>query len=156
MKKYTKLLKYELKTILKDRLNLFILVYPVLMLFIMGFILPQILNKMGSLHTEGASLGLLIGYTVTLSIGGYVAGGLLGFLILEHKDESTLLSIAVTPMSLSGYLTFKMIYTTIISILGNFVLLGGLKLIASDAYEIHYGGVVIGLLDSLDFWKILS
>ncbi|MDD4212368.1 MAG: hypothetical protein PHY42_03095 [Bacilli bacterium] len=155
MKKYLKLFKYELKTILKDGMNLFMLFYPVLMFFIMGFLLPQILEKTGSLHTEGASIALLVSFTVILSIGGYIAGALLGFLILEHKDESTLLSIAVTPMSLSGYLTFKMIYTTILSFFGNIVMIGGIKLIASEAYTIEMGGLAIGLFDHIGWGDII-
>lgn len=155
MKKYMHLLKYELKTIYKDQMNIMMLLYPLMMLAIMGFLFPKILEKTGATNTEGAAIGLLIGFIVLLSAGGYIMGAMLGFLILEHKDEHTIANIAVTPIRMSGYLMFKIIYTTIFAFIGNFIMVGGLKLLASPAYEIHYGGIVVGLLDNLSYVEII-
>ncbi len=154
MKKYWSLLKYEFKTLLKDSMNLFMLFYPLLMLFICGFLLPEILSRTGADDTNAKTITLLIGFSLILSLGGYIMGAMLGFSLLENKDENTLESIATTPITIKGYTNFKTVYAYVLSIIGNFVMLGGLKLIASDRYEVLYRGITIRLLDDLSWLNV--
>ncbi len=154
MKKYGKLLKYELKTILKDPMNAFVLFYPFLMLGICGWLLPAILERSGA-ATNARAITLLIGFVVAISLGGYMMGALLGFSLLENKDEKTLWSIAVTPVTVSGYALFKTIYAFVFAVLGNIVMCAGLKLFASEAYTIEYMGLTIGLFDKITYVHIL-
>lgn len=153
MKKYLTLLKYEFKTIAKDSTSLFMLFYPFLMLFIMGFLVPSILEKTADSNASVIVLQLLVG--LSLSLGAYMAGALIAFSIIENKDDQTILNLSVTPLSLKGYLTFKMIYGFVFSIIGNFIIIGGLKLIASDKFVITVGTDVIRLLDNLTWIKII-
>ncbi|MDD3958324.1 MAG: hypothetical protein PHO96_05495, partial [Candidatus Izemoplasmatales bacterium] len=132
MKKYAGLLKYELKTLFKDSMTLFMLIYPVMMLFIMGFVLPEILEKTASADTNATTYTLLIGFVVVLSIGGFISGAMLGFSLLENKDENTLVNIAVSPITVTGYTNFKILYTYLIAIMGNFIMVGGLKICATS------------------------
>lgn len=154
MKKYLALLKYELKTILKDSMGLFMLLYPLLMLFIMGFLLPEILSRTTSTDSNASAITLLIGFVVTLSIGGYIMGVMLGFSLLENKDENTLQNIAASPVRISGYTMFKIIYTYFFALLGNWVMIGGLKLVASDLYQVTYQSVTIRLLDQISWGHV--
>ncbi len=155
MKKYVGLLKYELKTILKNSMSVFMLVYPLLMLFICGFLIPGILDKTADAQSNGSTVTLLIAFVLILTIGGFVLGAMLGFALIENKDENTLQNIAVTPITVSGYATFKIIYTYVISVIANFVMIGGLKLLASDSYVVVYNNVTIGLLDNITYIQIL-
>ncbi|MGD9887113.1 MAG: hypothetical protein AB7T03_04030 [Bacilli bacterium] len=149
MKKYLRLLKYEMKTLVKERMNLFMIAYPFLMLVIMGYLLPAILKKAGEQNTQTAAITLLIGLIVLLAVGGYIMGAMLGFSLIENKDEKTILNIAVTPITVSGYVMFKVIYTYVIAVAGNIIMVGGLKLLASDAYAIIVGSQSVRLLDNI-------
>jgi fluoroquinolone transport system permease protein len=153
MKKYLRLLRYEMKTILRDPMNAFILFYPFLMLFLCGWLLPAITDRTGA---EGAArtITLLLGFVVAISLGGYMMGGLLGFSLLENKDEKTLWSIAVTPVTVEGYAVFKTIYAFFFSVVSTFVMTAGMKLFASESYMIDYGGVSIGLFDGISYGQI--
>ncbi|WP_025725562.1 hypothetical protein [Acholeplasma granularum] len=155
MKKYLSLVKYEFKTIVKDLMNLFILLYPILMLFICGFLLPAIVEKTAGLDSNVAAITLLIGFVILISIGGFMMGAMLGFSLLDNRDENTLINIAASPVTVSGYATFKIIYTYILAILGNVFMVGGLKLLASESYVVNYGGITIGLLDNLTYGHII-
>ena len=156
MKKYLSLVRYELKTILKDPMSLFMLLYPVLMLFLMGFVLPAVLERTADPDSPAVRITLLISFVVTLVVNGYVGGALLGFSLLENRDENTLVNIAVSPIRVSGYTAFKLVYAFLFGVLSNLVLLGGMVWIAKDAYVVMMpGGFRIGLLDALTFGNIL-
>lgn len=156
MKKYLSLIKYEMKTIFKEPMNIFMLFFPFLMLFIAGFLLPAILDRTADPDSAAARISLLIGFVTVLAIGGYATGLLLGFSLLDNRDEKTLLNIAVSPVTVSGYTTFKICYSLLIGILSNLVMVGGMILIAKDDYVIMMaGGIRIGLFDNFGFWEVL-
>lgn len=156
MKKYLVLLKYEMKTILKDPMNIFMVFFPLIMLAICAFLLPAILNATTSPDSAASAYTLLIGFTVILAMGGYISGAMLGFSLLDNKDENTLLNIAVTPITISGYATFKIVYSYVISVISNIVMLFGLKILASDAYVITLMGHEIRLLDTISYGEGLA
>ncbi len=156
MKKYWNLLIYEIKTILRDPMNVFLLIYPLFMLVLIGWLLPLGLNRGGLGNADYAySLTMIITFVVVISIGGYVSGALLGFSLLENKDEKTIKSIAVTPVSLAGYIIFKTIYSYILSFAGNLVLILGIKWFASDAYSFSFGPLTFGF-DNLSYFHIIA
>lgn len=156
MKRYKELLKYELKTIIKEPMNVFMLFYPFLMLFIVAYLLPAIIRNAEISQTPAATTILLIAFIMAVNIGGYIMGALLGFSILENKDNKTMFSISVTPLRLQGYVKFKLLYTYVFGIMSNMIMLGGMKLLASDHYIVVYQDVVISLLDNLTWLHIVS
>lgn len=156
MKAYVNVLKYELKTMLKDPMSIFLLLYPFIMLFFAGYLIPMILKQVSTPTSQASALTMLIAFIVLLSAGGFVTGGLLGFSFLDNRDENTFLAIAVSPLSIRGYTIFKTLYTFVISFIGNVVMLGGLVLFAQEAYTITYQTITIGLLANLTVWHVLS
>lgn len=154
MKKYLSLLKYEFKTLVKDPINLFLLVYPFLILSISGFLIPAITNKID--NSNNVAVTLMIMLAVSLSVGSFITGGLLGFSLIENKDENTILNISVTPISIKGYTIFKIIYTYIFAMIGNIIIIGGLKVIASQQYVIELNGQVINLLDNILWLQVIT
>ncbi len=156
MKKYLRLLSYEMKTIVRDPMNFFMLIYPVFMLVLIGWLLPLGLNRGGLGNTNPAySITMMITFVVVISIGGYIAGALLGFSLLENKDEKTINSIAVTPVSVTGYIIFKTIYSYVLSVLGNLFLILGIKWWAAEAYSFTFASMTFGF-DNLTYGHIIS
>jgi fluoroquinolone transport system permease protein len=125
------------------------------MLFLIGFLLPEIVLRTAAQDSNATAYVLLIGFAVVTALGGFIGGAMLGFSLLENKDDNTLQSIAVSPITISGYTTFKSIYTLGLAFIGNMVLLGGMKLFASDVFVINYGGISIGLLDNISWTHIV-
>jgi fluoroquinolone transport system permease protein len=155
MKKYFFLLKYEMRTILRDPMNIFLLIYPLFMLILIGWLLPLGLYQSGLTNDDLAySLTMIITFVVFISIGGYISGSLLGFSLLENKDEKTIKSIAVTPVSVAGYVIFKTLYSYFFSIIGNLILILGIKWWANDAYSFSFGTLTFGF-DNLNYIHII-
>ena len=155
MKKYRHLLVYEMKTFFTDPFYLFMFAYPLLMLFICGYLLPAILVHTTLIDSSGYAIPLLISFLLLISIGGFMMGALLGFSFLENKDENTLVNVATSPVTVAGYATFKMVYSYVLAIISNLVMVGGLKIFASDAYRITYGSVSVSLLDQISYGQVL-
>lgn len=49
----------------------------------------------------------LVGY-IALTIAPALAGMVIGFLLLDHRDEGTLAALAVTPLTVEGYLVYRL------------------------------------------------
>lgn len=152
LKKYLRLLKYEMRTLYKDSTNLFMIVYPFMMLGILGFLVPKAISSTGE---NTARIVMLVALTLSFVAGSYISGVLLGFSLIENKDENTILSLSVTPATLSGYTLFKITYAFVLSFLSNIILLGGLKLIANNHYVIGVQENSIRLLDNLAWDKVI-
>jgi fluoroquinolone transport system permease protein len=146
MKPYFKLFRYEMKTLLKDPMNLFMFIYPFFMLLMVGAVVPAIIERSGiDTQSPDYSLSMLLIFIIVLAIGGFISGTLLGFSLLENKDEQTIKAIAVTPISVKGYVVFKSIYTYLIGVFGNLVMVLGLKLFFSEPFSFTYQGIAFGL-----------
>ena len=151
MKKYFALLSYELKNLSKDKMNVFMIFYPFIMLFLTGFLVPKALQ--GSNDPNTSMYVLIVLFLFSLLLGCFVGGILLGFSLLDNKDEKTFNNISVTPASIKGYVIFKSIYSTVLSFISNLIIVLGLKLLARDAYTI--AALNINLLDNISTFQII-
>lgn len=154
MSKYYHLLKYELKSLLRDKMNLLLFVYPLLMLVLSVYLLPTLIKTP---ELEGAGLETVIVVTIIMlvSFGFIISSALLGFSLLDNKDEDTMQTIAVTPISKKGYVNFKLVYTYLLAVLSTIIILGGTKLFASDEYVVTYGVETLRLFDNLTYLHII-
>ncbi|MCK7489771.1 MAG: hypothetical protein MZU79_05755 [Anaerotruncus sp.] len=68
MRKYWKLLQCEMRTILleKEPMNVFMLVYPLMLLAICAYVLPAILDAVDA-GENGSTITLLIGFALILA-----------------------------------------------------------------------------------------
>jgi fluoroquinolone transport system permease protein len=137
MNKYLAVIRYELKNIVKDSLSQFMLFYPIIMLIFSTILVPIMIKSFGESNQIGANYTIIIMFIVLLGIGSFAGSIILGFSLIENKDENTLRSIAVTPLNIQGYLTFKIVYTYLLSIISNCIILFGTKAFASSYYKIN-------------------
>jgi fluoroquinolone transport system permease protein len=156
MKKYLQLLSYEFKTLLRDPMNMFMFIYPLFMLGFVGWLIPTILVRSG-IDTQGSeyALSLMVLFVLILAIGGFISGTLLGFSLLENKDEQTIKAIAVSPITVTGYTLFKTTYAFMIGFIGNLVMLFGLKYFFGDTFSVQYGDIAFGINNINNFDIIL-
>jgi len=154
MQKYLAIFRYEMKNIFKDRMNVMILVFPIIMLVFSAVIMPLLLKDAGE-SSAAAMYGSLIMFITFISIGTFLIGALFAFILLDRKDERTLYTIAATPLSVAGYIKFLTVYNLILTIIINIIMLVGTKLLASDAYSYTVGGFTVRLFDDLTYDKII-
>ena len=151
MGKYFSLFKYEMKTILRDPLNLYMCIFPFIMLMLSSYVFPMMFESMDA-NGGALQMTMLLMLVVILAIGGFFLSAMATFLLLENKDENNLNTIAVTPIGASGYIKFKMTYIYIMSVVSTIIVVLGTKLLAGDHYAI--GGV--SLFDRIGVLHIVS
>ena len=152
MGKYLSLLRYEFKTILRDPMSLFMCCFPLLVLALSAFVFPTVFDSIAADEQATLKIVMLILVIVILSFGSYFIAAMATFLLLDHKDECTLNTIAVTPIGAAGYLRFKMAYVYVLSVIATLVIFFGTKYIAGEHYAI--GGV--SLFDNVSALKIIA
>lgn len=130
------LLKYEAKTIIRDPINIYMLAFPAIILALSAFVFPMIFDSIDPMKGVMLKITMLLLIIIILTFGPFFLAIMATFLLLEHKDEHTLTTIAVTPVGTSGYLKFKLTYTYLMSVVGIIIVLGGTKLLAGDKYSI--------------------
>ncbi|NCA67262.1 MAG: hypothetical protein EOM87_04265 [Clostridia bacterium] len=154
MNKYISLLRYELKNIIKDRMNMFMMAYPFLMLFITGFVVPEVLTRANADIITSSYINIVL-LLMNITIGAMMGGFLLGFSLIENKDEKTFNTIAVTPASIKGYVAFKSLYSTCISLCGNLIIFFGLMLIAGDKVTVFDGARAVPIFNNIKPYHII-
>jgi fluoroquinolone transport system permease protein len=133
MKTFMALSAYEIKNIIRDKMTILMVVYPFFITAIAAFIIPTFFN-----FTEGEEgiflVTSLIIIIILTSLAPMLAGAMLGFLLLDHKDEKTLDSIRVTPLSLRSYLIYKSGYTYLLSFFASAFVILGIRYFSGDGY----------------------
>jgi fluoroquinolone transport system permease protein len=152
MKKYLYLLKYEVKTILRDPLSLYMCSFPLILLILATAVFPFIFKSMDAANDAALRVTMLIVLLVVLTLGSFFLSFLTALLLVENKDEHTLAAIAVTPAGTSGYIRFKLVYIYIMSIISAMLVLFGTKYIAGGEYAIRG----VSLFDNLSAAHIIS
>ncbi|MHB8964064.1 MAG: ABC transporter permease [Saccharofermentanales bacterium] len=151
MNKHLSLIRYEARTITRDPFQLLMLFFPFLMLALSTLVFPAILRSIGEGNEEAAKITMLILLIMIMSFGTLIAGAMGSFMLLEQKDEKTINTIAVTPVGISGYLVFKLVYLYILAIASIMIVLFGTAYFAKETYSI--GGV--SLFDHAQTWQLI-
>ncbi|MFP4078016.1 MAG: ABC transporter permease [Candidatus Izemoplasmataceae bacterium] len=134
MAKYLSMLAYEFKNIVRDRMTLVLLVYPILIILFGAFVIPLLIDNYAS--GDGKLTATLVVIIVFASLAPLITGAMLGFNLLDHKDENSLNTIRVTPLSLRGYILFKSVYAYCLSFIASFFSVFGVKHLSGDGYTV--------------------
>lgn len=121
-----RLMKFEFKNLLRDRMTAMLLVYPIMV----GFLGKYLLENQ-NFDENGINL-LVVALTI---ISGMIFGSMAGFSILDDRDDNVFLSIQISPMNVRFYVWFKVLFVYILSVLANLLILlimGGLGLELTD------------------------
>lgn len=124
-------------SVLADPLLRWMMVIPLMVALAVRGLLPLVAVRVSAL--AGVDLGWLVaplsGYTVA-GIAPLVAGSVVGFLLLDQRDDRTLLALRVTPLPLGAYLMYRLAAPTaaaFVTTLAALVVAGGMGLRAGPA-----------------------
>src|SRR5690606_27817765 len=107
----------DAKNIRRDELLRWIIFAPVVMALLVRFLFPIVLVRAG----EILQFDLMPYYEPVTSfmiilLTPYLAGLVIGFLLLDQRDDGTLTALQVTPLSLNGYLLYRLTMPMLLSI----------------------------------------
>lgn len=134
---YANFLLSELKKWIRDPMLSFMIFYPLLLGLLGRFLLPWIYES-NDLHIEAHADIILAALSLMTPL---VFGAIIGFSILDDRDDNILTSVKVTPLSLSQFLSFKMATTWVFSFVA----------VAFVMWFADIGGLGIGQILSISF-----
>lgn len=112
---FTSYLVSETKKWLRDPMMKFMLIYPLIFGLLGRYLLPILFQRSGLLIYYYGDLILVI---LTLLIP-QVFGALLGFSVLEDREDHILNSIRITPLSIHQFLSFKLLLVFLLAFLAS-------------------------------------
>jgi fluoroquinolone transport system permease protein len=107
----------DLRSVRRDSLMLYIVLVPWVAILLLRLLVPNITTWL----LNSASFDLVPYYPLLLSIFivlqfPVLLGLVFGLLILDERDGDILTALRVTPVSLSGYITYRIAMATVLSI----------------------------------------
>ncbi len=96
------------------------LVFALVMRYLAGPLLRQISAWLG-VDLAWAQTPI-VGY-ITLMIAPAITGMVIGFLLLDHRDEGTLAALGVTPLTFNGYLVYRLTVPRLVAFAATLVML---------------------------------
>jgi len=111
------ILKAELKNILRDRLYLFFVLYPIVF-GTGGYFLVEWINNTYPTSPWGAITAMML-----IVITGFIFGALIAFTLLDDKDDNVLMSLKITPISVKQYVYVKILVGMIFGFIASLILI---------------------------------
>lgn len=102
---YMSFIKSEIKKWTRDPMMGFMLIYPIIFAFLGRYLLPWLSEKYGFNFEPFTDLILVI---LVLFIP-IAFGALIGFSLLEDRDDNILINIRVTPLSIHQFLSLRLV-----------------------------------------------
>lgn len=106
--------KFELKNLLRDKMTAVMIAYPLILGFIGKYLIEQNI-------VEGEALGILA--MLMAIIAGFAYGAMAGFSLLDDRDDQVFASIQISPISLTYYIWFKVVFAYLLSVLSGFFII---------------------------------
>ena len=102
--------RIDTKSAARDPLLRWIGLIPIVVAVAARFVLPLVLHRLsGVIPGDVDTLRELITGSALLLITPTMCGMMVGFLVLDQRDDRTLTALQVTPMSLNSYLLYRLL-----------------------------------------------
>lgn len=99
-----RMIKYEFKRIFRDKMYIFFLLYPILIIAVLLWLVPYVSTRFGDIASNVISL-------VFMLMTPFMFGAISAFTLLDDRDDHVFDSLKVTPLKVSQYLMIKLVMT---------------------------------------------
>lgn len=116
------LVRSDLRNISRDSLSIFMAIYPFILAVVMRWLLPIAADGLSArFGLDLSQYNPLIITFFGLLVMPALFGTILGFLLLDERDDNTIVAIQVTPLSTAGFFGYRLLQPTLLTILGTLV-----------------------------------
>lgn len=144
-RKIRNLIKNDGKNIFRDPMFILILFAPILLTIVVYVGVPFLTGIL----KKYLSFDLTAYYPVIIAfmtiIPGYMCGLLVGFMLLDDKDEKILLQISVSPFGLVRYLSYRIIFLAVFCFIITFLYLLFIPLLDFSLLQIFFTSINVAL-----------
>lgn len=113
---FKRVLKHELKLMLRDKMYTFLMAFPIILAIAAYFLMPY-------LEEQGAGIATHIVTLFFILFNGFMFGAITGFTLLDDQDDNVLLSLKITPINVNHYIWIKLIISYILGVLGTLLII---------------------------------
>jgi fluoroquinolone transport system permease protein len=107
----------DLKNVQRDSLLRWIGLYPVLIALIARWGVPVLTRQVAERFDFDLTPYYGLGLSLMLELMPILAGMVVGFLLLDQRDDQTLTALQVTPLTANGYLVYRIAMPMLFSVL---------------------------------------
>jgi len=112
----------DAKNIRRDEMLRWIVLAPIALALALRWVAPLLLARIETiLNVEFMAYYEPFAAFMIILLTPYLAGMVIGFLLLDQRDDGTLTALQVTPLSLNGYLVYRLTMPMLVSILATLV-----------------------------------
>lgn len=112
---FKRVLVHELKTMTRDKMYMFLLIYPLIMALIAYFLVPYLRELDSQMAGDIVTL-------VFILMNSFMFGAITGFTLLDDQDDKVLLSLRITPINVKYYVFIKLAVSYLLGILATILL----------------------------------
>lgn len=135
------ILKLELKNIYRDPMYLFFTIYPIILGVIGYFLIPYIEKQVSASSLVPEIIAMMF-----ILLTGYIFGALTAFTLLDDKDDSVLISLKVTPVSVKAYVLVKLFISFIFGFIATLIIIIATRFLAGTSVWVI---ILISILGAL-------
>jgi fluoroquinolone transport system permease protein len=141
----------DYKNIRRDPLLQWMVFTPLFMLAAVRWLVPWLAARLEvQFGFDLAAYYPLLMSMITMAVP-LIIGVVIGFLLLDQRDDHTLEALQVTPLSLDGYLVYRVAMPTLVAFLGTILVVWGSRLVDLDGL-----GVLMASLAAAPYAPILA
>jgi fluoroquinolone transport system permease protein len=119
----------DLKNLRRDPMLKYVLVFPIPMVLVLRYGVPLLQARLLELFAFDLSPYYMLMASFITATLPMMIGAVVGFLLLDQRDDNTLLAIQVTPLSLNGYLLYRLLSPVALSVLAGVLVVGASGLV---------------------------
>jgi len=139
MKRLTKFILADIKNIVRDPMQTLVAIAPLIIIVFLRIALPIAREKIFDFFqydilTDYPMIVVFFSMLIPMMVGLVI-----GFVILDERDESMITYFAVTPLSKSGYLFFRVVIPSVFSFVFSLVFYFSFY----DIYSFHLVAIVL-------------
>lgn len=113
---FKNILVHELKNIFRDKMYVFFMMYPAILVVISLWLVPYLKTNVNELS---ANIFILVLILMT----AFIYGAVTGFTLLDDQDDLVLYSLRITPIKVSYYIASKLLLSYLFGVLATLLVI---------------------------------
>lgn len=106
---FMRVFKHELKSVFRDKMYAFLMLYPVMMSVVAYFLIPYLKETTAPLAGNIVTLMFIL-------LNAFMFGAITGFTLLDDQDDKVLLSLRISPIRVRDYILIKLLISYVLGV----------------------------------------
>lgn len=133
-----RILLHEIKSILRDKMYIFFMLYPFILVLVSLWLIPY-------LRINASELVANIVVMVFILMTAFIYGAVTGFTLLDDQDDQVLYSLRITPIKVSHYILIKLAISYLFGLIATLLVIFTTNFLSANVFDI----ILIAVLSSL-------